>query len=100
METERVCIVCGGSLEGKRSDAITDSPACRQKVRRWRKADNRDAKKAIQTLSTLSNALDNPYYKANAATRIQEIYQAAKKAHELLRKHEYQLIFDEGGQLE
>lgn len=93
---ERQCIVCGEPLEGKRADAVTCSARCRQKVRRWKKADNRDAKKALQTLEVLTNALDNPYYKDNSAKRIQEIYQAAKKAHKRLQDYEYQLLLPGG----
>lgn len=35
--TERLCPVCGASLEGRRSDAVTCGPACRRERSRARR---------------------------------------------------------------
>ena len=97
MTDERTCIICGGSLAGKRADAITDTAACRQKLARWRRADNREAKAACVTLETLVNALDNPYFRDNAARRIQEIWGASREAMLELQRYDHQKVLGTEG---
>lgn len=48
--TSRVCRVCGGSLAGKRADAITCSNACRQARARQRDQVRRDGDKALDMI--------------------------------------------------
>lgn len=56
--TERACVVCGGSLEGRRPQTRTCSPACRAEASRLRRLLAGDA---VDGFSSLADRLGRLY---------------------------------------
>lgn len=85
---ERTCIVCGGSLEGMRADAKTDTDVCRQVLSRFHRQIGRQADTTREGIHFVGLAAADSYFSDLAAKELESIIEYAKAVHADVLMHQ------------